>query len=412
VAGTASPVYTENGLAGGGYGLVVENPLSFGIFLAPFHPVGQNPTLALERDLELVVRLDELGFDEAWIGEHHSAGYEIIASPEVFIAVASQRTDHIRLGTGVSSLPYHHPLVLADRMVLLDHLTRGRVMFGVGPGALPSDAYMMGIDPMTQRDRMEESLEAILALLDGSQLVTREASWFTLRDARVQLRPYTHPRFEIAVAAQISPSGPRAAGRFGLSLLSIGATTAGGFDVLGSHWTVMEERSAQFGTSVDRGKWRLVGPMHLAETEEQARKDVAFGLARWVDYFERVAALPLAPSTLDPDKMVDALMEIGFAVVGTPEMAVAQIERLIDQSGGFGTYLLMAHEWADREATLHSYELFAREVMPRFQGSLGALEASRDWAAENRPEFIGAVGGAIMQAITDHNAEREANKSE
>src|SRR5271154_5848219 len=211
-------------------------PMRFGIFLAPFHPVGQNPTLALERDLELVVRLDQLGFDEAWIGEHHSAGFEIIASPEVFIAVASQRTRHIRLGTGVSSLPYHQPLILADRMVLLDHLTRGRVMFGVGPGALPSDAFMMGIDPAVQRDRMEESLEAILALLDGSELVSRDPGWFTLRDARLQLRPYTHPRFEVAGAAQVSPAGPRAAGRFGLSLLSLRATTPGGFDIPGSPW--------------------------------------------------------------------------------------------------------------------------------------------------------------------------------
>jgi limonene 1,2-monooxygenase len=388
----------------------VDRPLTFGAFIAPFHPVGQNPTLALERDLELVVRLDQLGFDEAWIGEHHSAGYEIIASPEIAIAVLSQRTTNIRLGTGVSSLPYHQPLILADRMVLLDHLTRGRVMFGVGPGALPSDAFMMGIAPADQRDRMEESLEAILALLDGSELVTRETDWFTLRDARLQLRPYTYPRFEVAVAAQVSPAGPRAAGRFGLSLLSIGATTAGGFDILGSHWVTMEERAAESGTTVDRSRWRLVGPMHIAETEEQARRDVAFGLAQWVDYFERVAALPLAPATLDPDKLVDALMETGFAVVGTPEMAVAQIERLVEQSGGFGTFLLMAHEWADREATLHSYELFAREVIPHFQGSLPSLVGSRDWAAENRPEFIGAVGGAIMQAITDHAAEREAKK--
>ena len=383
-------------------------PLTFGIFLAPFHPVGQNPTLALERDLELVVRLDRLGFDEAWIGEHHSAGYEIIASPEVFIATLAGRTRHLRLGTGVSSLPYHHPLILTDRMVLLDHITRGRVMFGVGPGALPSDAFMMGIDPMRQRDMMEEALEAILALLDGTEPVNRQTDWFTLRDARLQLRPYSHPRFEVAVAAQVSPAGPRAAGRFGLSLLSIGATTAGGFDVLGSHWVTMEERAAEFGTTVDRRRWRLVGPMHLAETEEQARRDVAFGLVKWVDYFERVAALPLAPNTLDPDKMVDALMETGFAVVGTPEMAVAQIERLIEQSGGFGTYLLMAHEWADRAATLHSYELFAREVIPHFQGSMPSLVASRDWAADNRPEFIGQVGGAIMQAISDHHAEREA----
>ena len=120
--------------------------LDFGIFLAPFHPVNENPTLSLQRDFELIEWLDRLGYDEAWIGEHHSAGYEIIASPEVFIAAAAERTRHIRLGTGVSSVPYHHPLMLADRIMQLDHLTRGRVMFGVGPGALPSDAFMMGIE--------------------------------------------------------------------------------------------------------------------------------------------------------------------------------------------------------------------------------------------------------------------------
>jgi limonene 1,2-monooxygenase len=382
-------------------------PLRFGIFMAPFHAVGQNPTLALKRDLELVERLDALGYDEAWFGEHHSAGYELIASPEVFIAAAAQRTRRIRLGTGVSSLPYHHPLILADRMVLLDHLTEGRVSFGVGPGALPSDAYMMGIEPVRQREMMEESLEAILALLDSPEPVSRKTDWFTLRDARLQLRPYTAPRFEVAVAAQVSPAGPRAAGRFGLALLSLGATTAGGFDVLGAHWAVMEQRAAEFGTTVDRRDWRLVGPMHLAPTEAQAREEVAFGLAEWVDYFRRVAALPLAPDVDDPRQLVDAINATGLAVVGTPEMAVAQLQRLLEQSGGFGTYLFMAHEWADREATLRSYELFSRYVAPVFTGQREAAVDSRDWAAANRETFIGGAITAVMKAIQDHAQEKE-----
>ena len=264
-----------------------------------------------------------LGFDEAWIGEHHSAGYEIIASPEVFIAAAAQRTRHIRLGTGVSSLPYHHPFMLADRLVLLDHLTRGRLMIGVGPGALPSDAFMMGIDPARQRDMMEESLEAMLLLLAGAGPVTYATDWFQLVKARLQLRPYQRPYPEIAVAAQISPAGPRAAGRFGCSLLSIGATTAGGFDILGAHWDVMEERADEFGTTVDRSQWRLVGPMHIADTKEQAIADVAFGLPEWVDYFQRVAALPLAPDTTNHETLVDALNASGFAVIGTVEDAIA-----------------------------------------------------------------------------------------
>jgi len=383
-------------------------PLRFGIFLAPFHPAGQNPTLAIERDLELIVRLDQLGYDEAWIGEHHSAGFEIIASPEVFIAAASQRTTHIRLGTGVSSLPYHHPLMLADRMVLLDHLTRGRVMLGVGPGALPSDAYMMGIDPARQREMMEESLEAMIALLTDDEPVNMETDWFTLKDARLQLRPYTHPCFEMGVAAQISPAGPRAAGRFGIALLSLGATTAGGFDVLGAHWETAEHRAAQFGTTVDRRRWRLVGPMHIRATEEQAQADVAYGLADWVKYFQEVAALPIAPNTDDHSTILDAMNASGIAVIGTPEMAIAQIQRLIDQSGGFGTYLFMAHDWADRQATLASYELFAREVMPVFQHSAERTVRSRNWAADNRPEFMNAAITAVGKAITDHQAELQA----
>src|SRR5277367_1898285 len=150
---------------------MAEPKLRFGAFLAPFHPLDENPTLAIERDLDVAQHMDKLGYDELWVGEHHSAGYEIIASPELFIATAAERTRHIRLGTGVASLPYHHPLMLAERINQLDHITRGRVMFGVGPGALPTDATMMGINPMNQRDMMEESLEAILALLDGGEPV-------------------------------------------------------------------------------------------------------------------------------------------------------------------------------------------------------------------------------------------------
>jgi limonene 1,2-monooxygenase len=381
--------------------------LKFGIFLAPFHPVGQNPTLALERDLQLIEHLDALGFDEAWFGEHHSAGYEIIASPEVFIAAAAQRTRNIRLGTGVSSLPYHHPFMLADRLVLLDHLTRGRLMIGVGPGALPSDAFMMGIDPAKQRDMMAESLEAILLLLAGDEPVSMETDWFKLVKARLQLRPYQRPYPEVAVAAQVSPAGPRAAGRFGCSLLSIGATSAGGFDILGHHWEVMEERATEFDTTVDRSKWRLVGPMHIADTKEQAIADVEFGLAEWVDYFQRVAALPLAPDTTNHETLVDALNASGFAVIGTVEDAINQVERLRKQSNGFGTFLLMGHEWADTGPTRHSYELIARYVAPEFQGTSQSLTASRDWAAESRPEFIGAAGAAVMSAIQKHQQEKE-----
>jgi limonene 1,2-monooxygenase len=188
--------------------------------------------------------------------------------------------------------------------------------------------------------------------------------------------------------------------------LSIGATTQGGFDLLGSHWDVMEERSAQFGTTVDRRAWRLVAPIHVAETREQAYAEVRYGLAEWIDYFQRVAALPLAPDTSDSIELADAMNASGFAVIGTPDDVAAQIERLAEQSGGFGTFLCMGHDWADRAATHRSYTLLAREVFPRFQGSAAPPTRSRDWAVEHRPEFIGAAGVAVMDAFSKHQAER------
>ena len=152
--------------------MTLPDRMKFGVFLGPFHRVGENPTLAIDRDLELIQWLDYLGYDEAWIGEHHSAGWETISSPEIFIAVAADRTRHIKLGTGVISLPYHHPFMVASRMVQLDHMTHGRVMFGVGPGALPGDAYMLGIDPTTQRDKMDEAFGIILRLFTETEPIT------------------------------------------------------------------------------------------------------------------------------------------------------------------------------------------------------------------------------------------------
>jgi limonene 1,2-monooxygenase len=381
-------------------------PLRCGVFMAPFHPVRQNVTLALERDLQLVEHLDRLGFHEAWIGEHHSAGYEIIASPEVFIAAAAERTRHIRLGTGVVSLPYHHPFMTAQRIVLLDHLTRGRVMLGVGPGALPSDAFMLGIDPAVQRDRMEQALEVILELLRSDEPVTVETDWFTLREARLHLRPFTDPHPEVAVAAMISPSGPRSAGRLGCSLLSIGATQRAGIDLLGAHWGVMEERAEQFGQRAERRKWRLVTMMHIAETKEQAYRDVEFGLADYARYFREVAALPVFPDAA-PGELADNLNRTGAAVIGSPADAIELLEELVKESdGGFGTILLQAHEWANPEATRRSYELFAQYVLPAFDPRSTRTEESMEWVMEHRPEHMGAAMSAIGAAIQKHAAER------
>jgi limonene 1,2-monooxygenase len=361
--------------------------LRFGTFLAPFHPAGENPTSALQRDLRLIEHLDELGYDEAWIGEHHSAGSEIIASPEIFIATAAERTRNIKLGTGVTSLSYHNPLWVAERMVLLDHLTRGRIMLGVGPGSLPTDSAMIGLNPTDTRELLEENLDIVMRLLRTDDPVSARTRTHELIDAHVHLRPYSDPLFDVCVAAVASPTGPRLAGKYGVGLLSIGATLSpDGFDALAHHWGVMEERAATFGTVVDRLKWRLVGIMHVAETKEQAYRDVEHGIEKWFDYFQKVAAFPQmgVEGNNDIKQMIDFVNEGGIGVVGTPDEAVAQVQKLVDQSGGFGSMLLMAHEWANPEATRRSYELIAQHVMPRFQGQADATLAAKARAGETR----------------------------
>src|SRR5262245_12700169 len=326
---------------------MTEGRMRFGAFFAPFHPVGQNPTLALEYDLERAEWLDRLGYDEVWFGEHHSGGYELIGSPEIFIAAAAARTRSIKLGTGVVSLPYHHPWMVADRLVLLDHLTRGRMIFGAGPGALPTDAYIMGIDPVNQRRMMEESLEAILALLRTEEPITRETDWFTMREARLQTRPYSYPHFEVAVAAMVSPSGPRLAGRYGVGLLSLSMQIPGGFAAIGGAWdTVTEMATASNQPPPDRRSWRVLAPMHVAETRDEAIDDCVHGLQDFANYFGGGAGfVPLAANVdgapQSPREFVEAYAASDSVVIGTPDDAIEYIEGLIEQSGGFGTFLML-----------------------------------------------------------------------
>jgi len=373
--------------------------MKFGIFLAPFHRIGENPTLAMDRDMELVEWMDYLGYDEVWVGEHHSAGWEIIASPEIFIAAAAQRTKHIRLGSGVTSLPYHHPFLVAQRFVQLDHMTRGRAMLGCGPGALVSDAYMMGIEPVTQRPRMDESLDAIMQLLKCEDPVTMKTDWFELKEARLHLAPYTDPHFEIAVASVMTPSGVVAAGRHGLGVLSLGAGIPGGPEALANQWKIAEETAAKHGKTMDRKQWKLVVNVHVAEDDADALSQVKKAERHeTITYFEETMGRP-------PGRADDPLTEgvkMGTTLVGTPDLVVRGIKKLWDMSGGgFGGLLFRAHNWATREQTLKSYELFARYVMPVFQGSADMPAASNEWARSKSRTVFSPNVEAIQRAYTE-----------
>ena len=388
----------------------MSDRLRFGIFMAPFHRAGENPTLALERDLELIAHLDKLGWDEAWIGEHHSAGTEMIASPEIFIAAAAERTKHIKLGTGVISVAYHNPYMIAERAVQLDHMTRGRFMLGLGPGSLPTDAIMLGLDPTETRPLLEEGLDVIMQLLTTDDPVNSQTKTWNLVDARLHLRPYSNPLFDVAVPAVASPTGPRLAGKHGIGLLSIGATQSEGFDVLGLHWDVMEERAATFGTTADRDKWRLVGLMHIAETREQAYQDVEYGILNWFDYFQHTAAFPQMDvgSSSAVREAIDFVNESGLGSIGTADDAVEQIDRLTKQSGGFGCYMTLCHEWANPAATKRSYELIAQNVFPQFQGQSYSTLAAKERARQNRDRLAERNMQAVTDMVEKHQAELDA----
>lgn len=382
--------------------------MRFGIFLAPFHKPGINPTLALQQDVELIQWLDRCTYDEAWCGEHHSAGSEISASPEILIAHCAALTRHIRLGTGVVSVSYHNPLWVAERIVMLDHLTRGRAMLGVGPGSLPTDGIMVGLSQKDTRRLLEEGLDVIMRLLRTEEPVTFRNDRWDLREARLHLRPLSG--IEVAVPAVASPTGAKLAGRHGIGMLSVGATTAAGFDALALHWDVVEEEARAHGQAVDRGKWRLVGMVHVADTMEQARRDVEYGIEQWFHYFQDVAAFPqMAVHGANAKEMIDFVNDSGLGAIGTPEMCRAQIERLWKQSnGGFGAYLMLAHNWADFEATKKSYGLIAREVMPHFQGQHHATVEAALRAQKARPELAEIHMKAVEAARERHAAERAA----
>ncbi len=383
--------------------------LRFGAFLAPHHPIGENPTLQFQSNLELVQLLDHLGYEEFWCGEHHSTGWEIIASPELFLAAAAERTQRIKLGTGVVSLPYHHPFMVAQRMVQLDHQSRGRVIFGSGPGALPSDAHTLGIDPMVLRDRQDEAMAIIRRLFTENERFSYDSEWFKLRDAKLQLKPLQED-MEFAVASIVSPSGMTLAGKHRAGVLSIGSLTQDGIRALPLQWSFAEESAAKHGNTVDRKDWRIVLNWHIAETRKEAREQAKHGLMRHNNEYS-IGTLAGGVGTIykTPDEAVDgvAFSELSTAVIGTPDDLVARIREMMEITGGFGCVIGFVHDWANRENTRRSWDMVARYVVPQVNGLLDDYFESHRFVTDNR-EYWNRAQQAIRSKISENERAEEA----
>ena len=388
------------------------NHIRFGAFLAPHHPIGENPMLQLQSDLEFVQHLDNLGFDEFWCGEHHSTGWEVIASPELFLAAAAERTQRIKLGTGVISLPYHHPFMVAQRLVQLDYQSRGRVIFGSGPGALPSDAHTLGLDPMLLRSRQDEAIGIIKRLFSGERF-SYESEWFTLRDAKLQLRPLQE-NMEFVVASTFTPSGMTLSGKYETGVISIGGMASQGLKSLARQWEFAEESALKHGTAIDRKNWRILMSWHIAESRDQAREEAKDGLLIHNNEYTTRALRPDDGQIFKTaDEAVDAVAfsGVGNAVIGTPDDLINKIQEMIDVTGGFGAVIGFAHDWANRENTKKSWDLVARYVIPEINSMLADYRDSIEFVVNNRETWKRATD-ARLSNVAEHESAAKVMQTE
>jgi limonene 1,2-monooxygenase len=382
--------------------------MRFGAFHIPIRDIVEDPQLALRRDLELIDLFDHLSYDEFWVGEHHSGGWANILAPELVIAAAAERTRHIKLATGVTSLPYHNPYMVASRAIQLDHLTRGRFILGVGAGSLPVDAYMLDMKQTDTRPRTTEALKVMMHLLTSDDPITYKADWFSLREAQLQMGPFSRPGLEIGISSAQTPASMKLAGQYGLGVMSFGAPRPGWPPPpLSQNWLVAEAEAKKFGKQIDRKNWRLAFTVYVAETREEAFADVRAGFDHWLHAYWGAIGLDINVPGVPRNRLLEHWVETDGALVGSVDDVAAAIERHQVATGGFGTLLHMTHDWASWEKTKRSYELFARYVAPRFTGALRRSKLSQDMVQRVTPTLLEETFAGVRAAEQEVAASQE-----
>ena len=361
--------------------------MKFSFFMMPVHRPTENPSLAFDRDIGLIHLADELGYDEFLIGEHHSGGWETMPVPEMALAMAAATAKRIRLGTSVTLLPYHHPFHVAERIAFLDHLTKGRAILGIGPSTLVTDRRLFRMATDQVYPMMHEAVEVIVRLLESTEPISHHGRFWQFDDMRLQLRSYQQPRLPLAIATGGSQESLALAGRYNMIVMQNAGNAMNRSGSKASHWAQVEEAAKAHGTTASRDNWRLVTAIYLADTAEQAWVDVGDGIMREAHYFSTVglkANYELYPGQPFAEFTPQSCVEGRQWIVGTPDDAIAWIERMQAETGGFGGLLLTAHEWAAPEKIRRSIELFARYVMPHFRGHTTVLKD--EWRRlEERP---------------------------
>jgi alkanesulfonate monooxygenase SsuD/methylene tetrahydromethanopterin reductase-like flavin-dependent oxidoreductase (luciferase family) len=358
--------------------------MEFGYFAMPSHPPERGLKQGQDWDLQVLRRLDELGYSEAWIGEHHTAPWEPNPAPDLLVAQALLQTTRIRLGPGGFLLPYHHPAELANRVAMLDHLSGGRLNFGVAASGLPSDWAMFHVDGMSgvNRDMTREALEVILRLWaeDGSfehdgkyWKVSKPETMFGFLTPHLKphLKPLQKPHPPIGVAGLSKGSDTlKLAGERGFIPMSLNLNPG----YVASHWESVEIGAARTGRTPNRADWRLVREVFVADTDEEAwRLSVGGMMGRMMgEYFLPLLAnfgfkdyLKHAPDVADSDVTVEYCAHHNW-LVGSPATVAEKIEGIYRKVGGFGSLLVFGFDYSEApEAWYHSLQLLADEVLPK-----------------------------------------------
>ena len=377
--------------------------MKFSFFMMPVHHPRENPTLAFERDIGLIHLADALDYDEFFIGEHHSGGWETMPAPEMALAMAAAKAHRIRLGTSVISLPFHHPFHVAERMAFLDHLTRGRAILGVGPCNLATDKKLFSLTDDRLYPMMYEAIDVIVRLLESSEPFSHRGEFWSFDDLRLQILSYQQPRMPLAIATSGTAANLELAGRHGMLLLQpVGKNLAAHYGDAKSQWAQVEAGAAAAGKTADRGNWRLATAIHLAETRDRAWDEAREGLMSEAEYFSAIGLKPAYekfPGQPFEQFTPESCVERRDFVVGTPDDMIAWIERKQEETGGFGGVMLTTHEWTDHEKYRRTLDMFARYVMPHFRGSNRILHDEWD---EIRKE-VGDNGKIVLDPARPSN---------
>ena len=349
--------------------------MRFGLFVMPEPFPWSNWTLSYDLKLEEIALADRLGYDEVWVGEHHTGAYENIPAPDIFIAKASAVTRRIGLGTGTINLPYHDPFMVAERLAFLDHLTHGRLIYGFGGGGLVSDKRFFQLDPAEGSPRLLEALEIIETLFGTTDYVNYDGKFWNVDHKRIQVRPYQeHPQFAIAGMSgthNFALCGGRGYSALSIYFTPVTITDNPGMPDLRAQGQALADAASAAGRDpvAARADWRICREVYVSDSKNAAMAEIRESLKQSYDYLFKVGLAPLMKTSAnmaDSDITFDWMVENIPWIIGSPAECVNQIREMHEEVGGFGTLLFNSREWVTTDRWNRSLEMFARFVAPHF----------------------------------------------